>query len=593
MSIRLLPLVAIFAATLGVALLTGHGAADQSISTVHHRLPKLPSYSFRDVVEHSSIQPQAVLGSDDRTQITSTDEFPWSSIAWLALYDSSNQVTGTCSGTLVGPDTVLTAAHCLYEGSTGWIGNVVVVPGENSGVEPFGYEFGLDYWVPPAWILSGGADGLYDYGLIQLPDSAMGNSAGWMPVADMLTSTLQRVDFMPSIVGYPGDKSLGTMWGQSVQSFAEVMPSTYTYDIDTFPGQSGSAVFSANTNEWFLGHVVGVHDGYNGLHNYGSRIDDVLLGDIESACSLVGCTIESYVEGAFPTPSPTPIHSLTPTPSPSATAVPSQTLAPQGLQQGDANCSGVIDAGDIAALIKRAIGLVVSAICDTYQDDVNCLNGTDAIDALDVAVFLAEGNPLPVAGGCPPIGQYFGTGGSSATPTHSPTPTPTHTPTPTPTHTPASSPTPTPTSGSGDAPLTSGFVLMMPFLFLGDPNYTCVFLNGVIGCADGLSPDYGGAAVSASQLYWDAQNTVPDYLCTIGSTSFQCETSDNGYPDYDCAPGSGIFYCTSSSASWPDYGCSFPDATSAVCATLDVSFPNFVCGVAGTVLNGAMVCETY
>jgi hypothetical protein len=82
----------------------------------------------------------------------------------------------------------------------------------------------------------------------------------------------------------------------------------------------------------------------------------------------------------------------------------------------------------------------------------------------------------------------------------------------------------------------------MPFLFLGDPNYTCVFVSGTIGCADNSSPHYAGVALSGAELSWTAQNSVPSYLCTIGSSSFDCHTSDSGWPDYSCAPNSGIFY---------------------------------------------------
>jgi hypothetical protein len=73
------------------------------------------------------------------------------------------------------------------------------------------------------------------------------------------------------------------------------------------------------------------------------------------------------------------------------------------LLQGDANCNGAVEVGDIAVLL--GIGIGQAAPCDTYQDNVNCLNDTDAMDALAVAIYLAEADPLPVNGDCVPIGD--------------------------------------------------------------------------------------------------------------------------------------------------------------------------------------------
>jgi hypothetical protein len=90
-----------------------------------------------------------------------------------------------------------------------------------------------------------------------------------------------------------------------------------------------------------------------------------------------------------------------PSPPPGPTATP--TSSPLALLQGDANCNGAVEVGDIAVLL--GIGIGQAAPCDTYQDNVNCLNDTDAMDALAVAIYLAEADPLPVNGDCVPIGD--------------------------------------------------------------------------------------------------------------------------------------------------------------------------------------------
>ncbi|MBL8710410.1 MAG: trypsin-like serine protease [Rhodospirillaceae bacterium] len=54
-----------------------------------------------------------ITGSDDRTRVDST-AWPWIAIGRINL-----EGRGHCTGTLIAPDLVLTAAHCLYNASDG------------------------------------------------------------------------------------------------------------------------------------------------------------------------------------------------------------------------------------------------------------------------------------------------------------------------------------------------------------------------------------------------------------------------------------------------------------------------------------------
>jgi V8-like Glu-specific endopeptidase len=56
----------------------------------------------------------AIIGPvDNRTQEVDTQRFPWNTICHLCRVFPANPCSG-CSGTLIAPDLVLTAGHCLF-----------------------------------------------------------------------------------------------------------------------------------------------------------------------------------------------------------------------------------------------------------------------------------------------------------------------------------------------------------------------------------------------------------------------------------------------------------------------------------------------
>ena len=184
-----------------------------------------------DAVESDRVRAQAVLGSDERERITETSVYPFSTIAFLELEDAAGEVFGSCTGTFIGPDALLTAGHCLWDADFGDWGatHIRVVPAKDGDFEPFGSQYASDWWVPDFYAVSGSSE--WDWGVIKLPNDLLSLDTGWLSVAVASTEVLEAPEFFPAIVGYPGDQDYGTMWGHVLPGFTFVDP----FELDAAP----------------------------------------------------------------------------------------------------------------------------------------------------------------------------------------------------------------------------------------------------------------------------------------------------------------------------------------------------------------------
>ncbi len=224
--------------------------------------------------------PESVIGTDDRVRISPASSYPWRAHASLRITaNDGSPWIGTAW--FVGPHTLITAGHCVFirnsgvPGRDGWVRHVDVMPGRDGSSLPYGSTR-----IPRAsirsvtgWTVNGSHE--YDYGALLLPNNDLGSRTGWLGAANFSDSTL--TSSVGNLSGYPGDKAAGTQWyhARRIQS---VGPRKVYYDIDTFRGQSGSAVYVVSNG---ARHAVAIH-AYGGSSNSGTRINAGVLNTIVS-----------------------------------------------------------------------------------------------------------------------------------------------------------------------------------------------------------------------------------------------------------------------------------------------------------------------
>ena len=228
--------------------------ADASFGTASHEVSK-------NVVE-------TVHGPDDRVKITSTGVYPWRAHASLLITARDGSMwIGT--GWFIGPHTLMTAGHVVYiknsgvPGRDGFVRSIKVMPGRNGATLPYGSVTSNNLRTVQGWATNG--DEEHDYGAIIL-GTDLGLTTGWFGFGVYNDATLTAS--VGNISGYPGDKPDGTQW-YAARRIASVAARKVYYDIDTFGGQSGSAVYRIVDGKRY---AFAVHAYGGATTNSGTRI---------------------------------------------------------------------------------------------------------------------------------------------------------------------------------------------------------------------------------------------------------------------------------------------------------------------------------
>lgn len=227
--------------------------------------------------------PNSVIGADGRTRVLDTTVFPYSAIVQLEV--DFRFGSALCSGWMIGPDTVATAAHCLhYPGLGGWAQSITAYPGRDGALAPFGGVAALNWNVRQKWIDTQGPG--HDYGVIQLADP-IGNTVGYFGY-QYNTKNQFYVGKPVTVSGYPGDKNgdeAGTQWMMDGQ-IDKAHKRRLFYSIDTYGGQSGSPLYGKWTRKECDPCAFGIHTygvGGNWTMNSATRITKGVFNFLQSA----------------------------------------------------------------------------------------------------------------------------------------------------------------------------------------------------------------------------------------------------------------------------------------------------------------------
>ncbi|EJY3773187.1 TPA: trypsin-like serine protease [Staphylococcus pseudintermedius] len=221
---------------------------------------------------------ESVIGTDERKKVTSFTSSPIKeNVAIKVEWKNSegNYEGYVASGVMVSKDTVLTAAHVVYDEGRKKIAERITVYSGLYGNIIRGSAKGIKTYVLKGYTST--LDSKYDLAAIKL-DTNLGSLTGSLGI----TSTIALGDKIAT-VGYPDDKTDRTnssdlkyyMW-RSTGKIMNLDKYRVYYDADTSGGQSGSGVWDVKSNK-----LVAIHTNGGKTFNFGTRITPQYLDYIK------------------------------------------------------------------------------------------------------------------------------------------------------------------------------------------------------------------------------------------------------------------------------------------------------------------------
>lgn len=229
------------------------------------------------------ISPNVIIGGYDyRFHITNTTKKPYSSICSIVTTWNNNTTT-LASGCLIGANTVLTAAHAVYDSERGGQAKQIQVsPGANGSSHPFGTFNTRTVYATDTWKYDRGIDD--DWAVLKITDlvgrdARVGWTTGFLGMDYISTGSL--IGTSVYVTGYPGDKDYKTMW-RGGGSITDSTTKRIYYSCDTMNGDSGAPVTDT------YDRIIGIHnsaghiENNKAIDNRGIRVTSKLISTVNS-----------------------------------------------------------------------------------------------------------------------------------------------------------------------------------------------------------------------------------------------------------------------------------------------------------------------
>ena len=260
-----------------------------------------------------------IIGADSRVQVPDTTAAPFRYICNLEYDFPGIGRRAMCSGTLIGPSSVLTAGHCISGLDPT---RMRVIPGRNGTLEPLPATQAATFLLPPGFAPVTPTD----YGVIHLRDP-IGNMVGYWTQTftrnagdtvgtSFYSGPLPAGSLPVNISGYPADQpsdpafgcrdasqpqnrcrhsllgnpsrsiACGTFQFRSFDRTVRSVGGMLEYLNDTCPGHSGSPVWvrrlpSMGGRVLIAVHVGGDDPSVSGLANRAVRITPTVMTNIQ------------------------------------------------------------------------------------------------------------------------------------------------------------------------------------------------------------------------------------------------------------------------------------------------------------------------
>ena len=259
-------------------------------------LDELVSESFAAAGEQDVVAPASILDPDERTLVHSPKSWPYrGTVLIVAAYNNLPATDGTVrnivgfgSGFLEGPNLLVTAGHVVYGDVTNsgvlndnrknprFPDKISVYAGfdgeEDERTSSYVYYAEVDAInLQKEYYFYTGSD--YDWAACEL-NWNLGSTTGYYgKIGNWFETGAEVFSY-----GYPGDKNQ-TMWETHGHTISQ-SNYTFSYDLDTVSGQSGSPVFMTSANG--SRYVCGIHTYGSTGSNGGTKINNFIYHYLNS-----------------------------------------------------------------------------------------------------------------------------------------------------------------------------------------------------------------------------------------------------------------------------------------------------------------------